>query len=109
MSKHIVYTLTVLLCITACGSDSRPRKVVKRPTKEVTIRERAYKPVVPCAGVDRAYPEILLRGSEKLYAVYHTAGSRGHLTEVTPGTYRTTDGAQLKFKVTEKLEIKCLE
>jgi hypothetical protein len=66
----------------------------------------AYAEVVPlCPNLAGAYPEVLLRISGKLYAVFAPGTPNVRLVEIVPGSYVTTDGRSCSFTVTAELEV----
>lgn len=62
-----------------------------------------------CPELEGDYPEVLFRIEDKLYANYDGGKDKDRLVEVVPGPdtgyYKTTDGRECFFKVTEDYEI----
>lgn len=81
------------------------------PGPQGPVTKISLYPVTPCRETadDYDYPEVLMCINDKLFAVFDSS-SKGEVRYVLvpPGTYRTTDGRDCKFRVIEACDIEDL-
>lgn len=56
-----------------------------------------------CPERNGAYKQVLFRIDDKLYTIYTRRGTR--LAEIGPGNYRSTDGRNCRYEITQELEV----
>ena len=61
----------------------------------------------PC-GPESRFDEVLLRFSNGDIVAHFASGDKQHFAILVPGTYRTTDGTNCQFRVTEDLQVESL-
>lgn len=95
----MLLTVIMLLAV-GCAKGPKGDSGIAGPSGKDSIIEI----IDPC-GDSPGYDEVLLRLADGSLVVYFEQGSNRFLTELTPGTYQTTDSQRCVFTVDEALNI----